>query len=128
MKDLWKNWYYSLILLIIYILSFHLWCHFQNRRVFIISGIAIAGFTLALTIFAYRKKYFVNRVDLGCHILVIVDLLLEALLFEIALRIFPISTDDIFLFHNNFSFYYCAIAFAIVIGIYRYGSLKKQKQ
>ena len=125
MKDLWKTWYYSLMLLIIYIFSFHLWGIFQDRTFFLVSGAVTVILSTALLLIAHKRQYFINRVDLGCHILVIVDLALEAMLFEIAMLILPISSDDIFLFHNNLSFYYCAIAFAAVIGIYRYKKLKK---
>ena len=122
-KEIIKQWYYSVCLLIIYIISFHIWGLFQNRMVFLVSGIVTVSLASVFLYLANRQNYFINRIDLSAHILVIIDLALEALLYELAKGLFKLDKQDIFLFHNNYSFYYCALAFALVIGLYRYRQL-----
>ena len=96
-----KNWWYSLLMFIGYLGIFHLWMH-VSRPAIIASGMLWCGIFAVLAL--RNRAYFVNGSDLNAHLIVALDIFLEALL---------IPT------HDHLGFYYCALAFAVVIGGYR---------
>ncbi len=102
-----KNWYYSIILLITYLSTFHLWMH-VNLQTIKLSGIIIVITLSLLTGWCNSKDYFTNTFDLFWHSTVIFDIILEAMLIK-----------D----HDHYGFYGCATAFALVIGGYHYKKL-----
>ena len=98
-----KKWSFSLLLGAAYLGVFHLWT-FSDRIVITISGLLA---TLLLGIgfaFALKQHYFLNRWDALLHAVVILDIFLEAIFIKV---------------HDQFGFYLCAAAFAIVVGGYR---------
>ncbi len=103
-----KKWSFSLILLVVYVLTFHLWMHL-DRKAIMISGIVISWILTGMLMVYNRRLYFVNRLDCCFHFAVILDLILEAVL--------PLN-------HDHFGFYFCALGFALVIGGYRQAHLK----
>ena len=105
-----KNWYISILLLLTYLGTFHLWIHLSSTSI-VITGITI---TLILSIaiaVAKKQDYFVNNFDLFGHATLPLDITLEAILIP-----------D----HNHYGFYFCALGFTIVIGGYRAYSLKSK--
>ncbi len=106
-----KNWYYSIILLISYLLTFHLWMH-VNLQTIKLSGIIIAICLCLFTGWSNSKGYFPNTFDLFWHCTVILDILLEAWLIK-----------D----HDHYGFYGCATAFAVIIGGYHYKKLNDNR-
>ena len=123
-----KNWCFSFTLLVIYLGTFHIWHAFHNRFVFILSGIVSVFLAFFLLHRAKKKNYFLSKVDLSIHIIVILDIAIEAFIFEIAKLLFlPVRGDYIRLFHSNLGFYFCALAFALVIYFYRRNLLLKAK-
>ena len=61
-----RNWYYSLAMLITYVSVFLYWKQFPSRLGFLLAGLAVVlGLTLGL-IWAWRRRYFVNRVTCAC--------------------------------------------------------------
>lgn len=97
------GWWFSIVLLIVYIALFHLWMHVGYMGA-IVSGVVACVGLAALSFVAARRGYFVDRLDGVGHCIVIVDLVLEATL--------PLS-------HDHYGFYLCALAFALVLGFYR---------
>ena len=104
-----KTWQFSLWLLIGYIAIFQLWLG-ADRSFIVASGslwcLAYGVWILVLQ----RREYFLNRLDYFAHWVVILDVLLEALLLEE---------------HNHLGFWLCALAFAAVIGGYRWKVMKR---
>ena len=113
-----KQWDYSLYVLIVYLSLFVAWWALPNRVAYFVFG------TLALGLLAWgfvrssRRGYFVNHVDARLHLLVLADVALETLSFE-AFRMFqPLAVAGSF--HRNTNFFGCALAFSLVIGLYRH--------
>ena len=105
-----KDWYFSIILLVIYVLTFHFWMLVSNTFV-LVSGLCIA-FSLSIFIVrAQRRGYFRNLFEMACHGFIILDILLEA-----------VFVKD----HDHYGFYLCALAFSVVVGGYRYKKLKER--
>ncbi len=98
-----KRWSYSLIFLGLYLAVFHLWIG-SSRPVIILSALVTTALLLAAFVRAAKRYYFVNHWDCWMHAVVILDVLTEGVL---------VSS------HEGYSFYLCALAFAIVIGGYR---------
>ena len=68
-----------------------------------VSGILISALASFIALIAWKQSYFANGFDLFWHATVILDILLESLLIS-----------D----HDHFGFYFCALAFIIVVGGY----------
>ena len=98
-----KKWYLSLFLLVSYVGIFNLWIYL-NRALIAVSGISICIGLCLLIFIANKQKYFKNPFDLFLHLIVVLDIFLEAIL--------PID-------HDHHYFYWCAAAFAVVLGGYR---------
>ena len=131
-----KRWYFSILQLLIYMGTFLYWKWFPSRLGFVVGGIVSVTAMSLLMWSAARRHYFVNRVDLGLHALVIVDIALESLMYEalrwaVALNWLPgdqpVSAFDetAALFHDNHNFYLCALFFAVVIGGHHWFSREK---
>lgn len=99
----WQHWNYSLVLLAAYLGTFHLWLHLGTGGV-VASGLAITLVLGGISLIAAMQGYFANKVDFIAHSVVILDILLESTVVSL---------------HEGYSFYGCAVAFAIVIGAYR---------
>ena len=106
------TWKFSLLLLVAYLATFHLWLHL-DRGWIVGSGIGISILLSGALVRFNNARYFVNNYDLFWHGIVIVDILLESILIAE---------------HNHYYFYLCAIAFAFVVGGYRYHAFKKHKR
>ncbi len=97
------KWSFTLVLMLLYVLMFHLWLHVNRHWTILSAGIVTvvlnAGFA-----WAAKRRYFVNRWDLAFHALVILDILIEGLFIEV---------------HDHYGFYFCALGFAILLAGYR---------
>ena len=105
-----KRWNFTGLLLASYLAVFHLWM-VMSAGWRIASTAIVAGALLALLARAARRGWFLNRLDLGLHACVVLDIGLEGFLISV---------------HDDFGFYFCAFGFAAVIGGYRVALLRKQ--
>ena len=96
-----KNWNISLLLLAIYLLTFHSWNYLSPSAVLLTAP--IIGI-LWISISFNNRQYFLNRYDLLFHMVPGIDIVIEAFLPK----------------HQDYDFYYCGIGFAITIAIYRH--------
>ena len=103
-----KDWYFSIILLITYILTFHFWMLVSYKLV-LISGICVTFSLCIFIVWAQRRGYFANLFDMALHGFIILDILLETVIVK-----------D----HDHYGFYLCALAFSLVLGWYRYKKLQ----
>ncbi|HEY1172398.1 MAG TPA: hypothetical protein VGH19_13605 [Verrucomicrobiae bacterium] len=103
MNRFWRQWNFSLILLVAYLGTFHLWLRLNPSGV-MASGLLMATVLSGLLWQASLRGYFANKIDLGIHASVILDIALEA-------TIIPM--------HEGLTFYVCAAGFAVIIGAYR---------
>lgn len=83
----------------------------------LIGMAAVIGLVLGMR-GALARRYFVNRVDVSVHALVIIDLILETFAFEAFRLIQPAAIVSEF--HNNTNFFGCSLAFTLVIGVHRW--------
>ena len=97
------RWSFSLLLGAAYLAVFNLW-RFVERTGTIISALLLCALLIWRLVAATRRGYFVNRWDAFLHAVVVLDILLEAILIPA---------------HQTVGFYWCALAFAVVIGGYR---------
>jgi len=100
-----RNWWFSLLLLVVYLGLFHFWHLTGNFALNAAVGLGVVGLMSVVIALAIAQGYFRNPTDAVAHAVVLVDLVLEAM--------FVYS-------HEHYGFYLCAIAFALVIGGYRY--------
>ncbi|HVY69775.1 MAG TPA: hypothetical protein VHH73_07575 [Verrucomicrobiae bacterium] len=98
-----RKWQFSLLLGLAYPAIFHLWLVIRQREAVVLSGVVVSLLLFWLLVRAGRQAYFANRWDLVFHAAVILDILLEATLIPV---------------QQGFGFYWCAFAFAVVIGGY----------
>ena len=118
-----SRWYYSFGMLVSYVTLFAVWKFFPSRLAFVgVGGFAIVALAIGM-VRAIRSGYFANRIDLGLHIYVIVDLFLETFAFEVFRIAQPYAVVE--QFHNNTNFFGCALAFTILIGGYRWFALSR---
>lgn len=97
------SWSFSVLLLAVYLLTFHAWLLLPELWV-AITGWSIPTVLGAAAFHAWRRASFANRLDLFSHVVVILDLWIEGVWVRL---------------HEGWSFYACAAAFAAVIGGYR---------
>jgi len=109
MLRFWQHWNYSIVLLAAYLGVFHMWPYLDRMGV-IVSGLVVALILGGISLYAALRGYFANRVDFIAHTVVLLDILLEATLLPL---------------HQGYSFYGCAVAFALVIGAYRSRCLRQ---
>lgn len=98
-----RNWWYSLLQLVIYLTVFRLWQDQEARRVQLIGALGLTVLVLGFA-FATRSGYFRNAWDAAGHASVILDVFLEAFWVR---------------WHPDASYLACAVAFAVVLGGYR---------
>jgi hypothetical protein len=123
--DMVSRWYYSFGTLISYVALFAAWRFFPSRLAFVgLGGLTIVALVIGM-VRAIRSGYFANRIDVGLHIYVIVDLLIETIAFEVFRVAQPYAVVE--QFHNNTNFFGCALAFTILIGGYRWFALPKSQ-
>jgi len=113
-----RNWNYSLWMLVTYFCVFAAWRAFPSRACFLIVGTVAVLALIAGMIRAAKDGYFVNRVDRSAHALVIIDLVLETIAFEVFRLVRPEAVVE--QFHGNLNFFGCSFAFAIIIGVHRW--------
>lgn len=106
---LWREWGYSLILLVAYVAIFHAWM-FCDRTGVLISGSMAFLILSGLHWRAAREHYFKNRWDAFLHAVVLADILLEMILIQE---------------HRDLAFYWCAVGFAVVVGGYRWKLIRQ---
>ncbi|WP_372364733.1 hypothetical protein [Candidatus Uabimicrobium sp. HlEnr_7] len=104
-----KKWWFSIVLGVLYILVFHAWMFCETK--FQVQSIAIGLFSVLTITSIYYRKYFVNGWDYFVHASIIIDILLEGVL------IYP---------HDNYYFYGCFAAFAVVLIGHRSYCTKKR--
>jgi len=106
-----KRWSFSLVLGSIYLLIFNLWLVLPRNWI-IATGITATLLLLVFFSFAVQRGYFVNFWDGLLHLVVIIDVFLEAILIPI---------------HRAKGFYLCVLAFAVVIAGYRFYSQRREE-
>ncbi len=124
---MFRHWYYSLLMLVTYVSVFLFWKQFPSRVGFVLGGaVAVTLLTVSLA-GAWRRTYFVNRIDLCLHGYIIADLCIESVLFE-TLQFFnsaQVTAELVLQFHNNNNYVLCTITLATLVGGYRYYALRR---
>lgn len=126
----WQRWWFSIVMMAAYVTLFVSWKLAPSRATFIVSAVVMTGGLTAAMVAAYRKGYFAGRVDVVLHGLVIVDVFLEGIAFEVALLFVPGKADLPRLvdrYHNSNSFLMCALLFALLLGVGHYLGLRRRK-
>jgi hypothetical protein len=98
-----KRSWFTLLLMALYPVVFHLWSFSDPENIARIT-LTVLVFLTAGLIWAADQGYFLNRFDLGLHVVVLLDLLVEGLGIP---------------FHEGISFYGCALGFLVVLVAYR---------
>ena len=106
-----ERWWVSLTLLGAYLATFQLWMTLSRPLILACGFAGVLALSLLL-IWGVRTGYFVNRWDAFGHGMVVADLALEAVLIRE---------------HDHRGFYFCALAFALVVGGYRWGMLSRRR-
>ena len=106
-----ERWWISWTFLGAYLATFQLWMHL-SRPLILTSGVFVVAVLSSLMAWGGRSRYFVNRWDAFGHGMVVADLALEAVLIRE---------------HDHRGFYFCAAAFAVVVGGYRWGMLRRSR-
>lgn len=121
-----ESWSFSLYLLVSYVLLFWVWMTFPARSMYLIGG----SLVLVPLVRGFRRAadrgYFANSIDSRLHALVLIDVFLETLSFEIFRLFQPLAVAESF--HRNTNFIGCATAFALLLGGYRFWALRKRNQ
>lgn len=99
----WQSWSFSLFLIPLYLISFHLWLVLGPRGI-MLTGLASTAIGIAAFIYVAKRKYFLNRWDAFFHTTVLFDIFMEGVFIPL---------------HIGYSFYLCAISFVIIVGGYR---------
>ena len=103
MRRVLLKWWLTIFLFAGYLATFHLWMGRGPGFVFV-AGITSTVLLTGLLVLGMRTRYFADRMDLFTHAAVVLDVLLEGTLL----------TE-----HLTHGFYFCAIAFGVVVGVYR---------
>jgi hypothetical protein len=116
-----KHWWFSLSLLVAYLLTFQLWLAFPNRiALLVIGSLAVVAMMVAMRQ-ATRRGYFADRSDWFLHGLVIVDVALETASFEAfnaaSMCVFC-TPGDVSRFHSNYNFCWCSVVLGVLVGGY----------
>ena len=99
--------WFTVTLIGTYLATFQLWME-MTRPLILASGLVVVTALSALLLWSAYNGYFGNRWDAFWHATVIIDLALEAVMIKE---------------HDNRGFYFCALAFAIVVGGYHHRAL-----
>ncbi len=117
MKDLLKNWWLGLAFLALYLAAFHTWRLVPGDRAILVAGSIVCIAMAVLLVVGKVNGYFTGLVEIFGHLVVIGDVLAEARLTALLHR--PGN-------HPDYSFYGCAVAFAVVLGAYRAYRLRRR--
>lgn len=101
-------WWFSVILIAVYVGTFQLWYYLPRPLILASGGFVVATMGILL-VSAARQNYFGNRWDAFWHMTVLLDLAIEAIVIKE---------------HDGRGFYLCALAFAVVIGGYHVRALR----
>ena len=126
----WRRWWFSIVVMAAYVALFVSWKLVPSRETFVVGAVVMTCGLTAAMVAAFRKGYFTSRVDIVLHALVIVDVFLEGIAFEVALLFLPDKTDLPRLvdrYHNSNSFLMCALLFALLLGVGHYIGLRRRK-
>ena len=104
-----KNWSFSLLLAVVYLVVFAFW-NIADPEWVVTSSTGATALLLAGFVAAAQRRYFFNRIDAFLHAVVIFDVLLEGLFTK---------------FHSSQGFIWCALEFAVVVGGYRYFCVRR---
>ncbi|HEX4146733.1 MAG TPA: hypothetical protein VHY91_24765 [Pirellulales bacterium] len=122
-----RSWWFSLALLLGYLLTFQLWRTFPDRAAFLVFGaLAVIGMVAGMRR-AARQRYFVDRSDLVLHGLVIFDVALECVsyeLFNAASQCIFCAPADAGSFHGGANFCWCAAILGVLVGGYHGWALR----
>ena len=107
-----KRFWFTILLLGIYVAIFEAWTMLPPRLT-LLSAITTSLAMSAVFVAARRRRYFLNRWDAFGHASIIADIFLEGVFIR-----------D----HANRSFYLCAIAFALVVGGFRWWLIARSER
>ena len=122
-----KSWSFSVVLLLGYLITFQLWRTFSDRTAFLVFGILAVIAMVAGMRRAAQRGYFADRSDLILHGLVIVDVALEGMsyeLFHAASQCILCAPADASRFHNSYNFCWCAAILGVLVGGYHWWALR----
>lgn len=123
-----KSWSFSVELLLGYLITFQFWRTFADRTAFLVFGILAVIVMVAGMRRAVRRDYFADRSDLVLHGLVIVDVALEGMsyeLFHAASLCILCTPADASRFHNSYNFCWCAAILSVLVGGYHWWALRR---
>ena len=118
-----KDWCFSFVLIPIYLATFLLWQQLPSRACFLFGGLGSAAVMSAGLVWAVNRHYFVDKADLIFHACVILDVIIEGSLYEVARLAGYVAADEtelLLTLHSGNNFYGCAVAFTLVIGFHRW--------
>ncbi len=128
-----RSWYYSLLMLVTYVSLFLFWKLAPSRLGFVVGGLAAAIGLTAGMLWARRRKYFVDRIDICMHAYIIFDLFMEGIMYEVwqvLVRRFQdlqATSGIVSQFHDNNSYVFCTLTLAALVGGYRAFALRRRK-
>jgi hypothetical protein len=125
-----RSWWFSLSLLLGYLITFQLWRTFSDRTAFLVVGILAVIAMVAGMRRAARRGYFVNRSDLVLHGLVIFDVALECTsyeLFNVASQCVFCTAADASKFHDSYNFCWCAAILGVLVGGHHWWALRQAR-
>lgn len=134
-----RNWTVSAVMIPLYLGAFWIWRAWPSRVSFVVVGLVVAGLMSLAIAWGRRHHYFANRIDLLLHVYVVIDVLLEAFMWEVffvlcrALSFGAFTETEelrraVTAFHDNNNFYGCALFFIIVIGGHRWWALRRRAE
>ena len=107
----WNRWWYSGLMLPVYLGIFHAWMLFPDRGIVVfLTLITVALLSVMLNV-ARQQRYFVGKTDLYAHAMVVLNIFIEGIIVPL---------------HEGYSFYGCALAFVLVIGPYHLYCLRRR--
>ena len=125
-----KSWWFSLVLLLEYLITFQLWKTFSDRTAFLAFGVLAVIAMVAGMRRAARQGYFVDRSDRFLHGLVIFDVVLEGAsyeLFNVASQCIFCASADASRFHNSYNFCWCGAILGTLVGGYHAWALRRAR-
>ena len=105
-----SRWWISVLLMLIYVAAFYTWQALGATLPILLTIAPLALVLGILMVIGSRTAYFVSTLDHLVHLAVILDLLVEGVLASV------LYIDGA---GNDLSFYGCAVAFSVVIILYR---------
>ena len=105
-----SRWWISVLLMLIYVAAFYTWQALGSTLPILLTIGPLVLVLGTLMVIGSRTAYFVSTLDHLVHLAVILDLLVEGVLASV---LYKDGAD------NDLSFYGCAVAFSVVILLYR---------